>query len=90
MDFRALDTNESLMISQYKGWHLKAFKHVVYPPYKDYCCSARRDVGNRTFMFYTEGVSIKQAVSVAKDKIDTKDTCTEWDTKIQLTPCHFV
>jgi len=72
----------------YKGWTLKAYKHIYYPPYKDYNCSCWKDFQGKSFMFNVEGSSLKQAINIAKERIDDGDYNLEWHGN--LDECEFI
>ncbi len=71
----------------YKGWKIKAYKKVFYPPYPDFNASCYRKIGKRIFGFNVEGKSIKQVLNLAKERIDHNEFDVVWDQK--LSKCVF-
>lgn len=75
------------IIVKYKGWILKSYKHIYYPPYPDYCCRAILKQKKKEYSFYVEGASLEQAINIAKDEIDAGTYKPEF--KVKLEPCIF-
>lgn len=57
-------------IVEYRGWKIKVYKHVHFPPYKDWNASCYRQTGNKLYMLNCEADSEEHAIDIAKNKID--------------------
>lgn len=61
-----------MTVIKYRGWEIKVYKHVVFPPYKGWNASCWRKDGKKMKMFNCEALSEKQAINIAKDMIDER------------------
>lgn len=79
------------LVEDYKGWHIICHQQVLYPKYKPYMAICSRDISkNRTIRFTLEGSTLKQALVLAKERIDDGDYDARWDKDVKLSPCVFL
>jgi ribosomal protein L2 len=60
----------------YKGWSINIFKQVYHPSFKPYVAICHRENKNHITIHNVEGISLNQAVIIAKDKIDLGEITT--------------
>lgn len=60
---------------EYKGWNIHSFKQVHYPPFLDWCCIAKKYVGDKSFvMFNVEGNTSAESIRLCKQQIDERES----------------
>lgn len=58
------------MKETYKGWSIHAFQQITHQSYKDFVAICRRRTKDHLTIHNVEGRSLKQAMLIAKEKID--------------------
>jgi len=57
-------------MNKYKGWSIKAYKQVYYPPFKLFNAIASKRFGSVMKKFNKEGNTLEMAIAKTKKEID--------------------